>query len=258
MSQADASWNWGLVADGELARVVVVSPHFDDAAMGAGHVIASHPATTVVTVFAGRPPAYPPEPSEWDAAGGFGPGDDVVAVRRQEDLDAMAVLGAEALWLEFSDHQYLAPADRPTPEQVAPALEAALREADATAVFLPMGLGNPDHVVAHEAGLLVRERLDGPAWFCYEDQGYKHIPGLLAWRVGTLLRSLRWPTPAIVPHEVDEERKWKAIFAYRSQVPPLEREHVLTERRLHHVPEQFWRLAPPPPGWERLARFADG
>jgi LmbE family N-acetylglucosaminyl deacetylase len=199
VSQADAGWNWGLVADKELARVVVVSPHFDDAAMGAGHVIASHPGTTVVTVFAGRPPAYPPEPSEWDAAGGFGSGDDVVAVRRQEDLDAMAVLGAEAVWLEFSDHQYLAPADRPTPEQVAPALEAALREADATSVFLPMGLGNPDHAVAHEAGLLVRERLGGPAWFCYEDQGYKHIPGLLAWRVGTLLRSLRWPTPAIVP-----------------------------------------------------------
>lgn len=254
-SPPSAGWTWGLVAPGELDRVVVVSPHFDDAAMGAGHLIASHPGTTVVTVFAGRPPDYPETPSEWDAAGGFGPGDDVVAARREEDLEAMAALGAEPVWLEFSDHQYLAPADRPTPEVVAPVLEEAVRAADATAVFFPMGLGNPDHVVAHEAGLLVRERLGGRAWFCYEDQGYKHIPGLLAWRVGKLLRSQRWPTPAIVPHEVDEARKWAAIFAYRSQIPPLVKEHVLRERRAHHVPEQFWRLAPPPPGWERLAEM---
>jgi LmbE family N-acetylglucosaminyl deacetylase len=142
----------------------------------------------VITVLAGRPPAYPEVPSEWDALGGFKAGDDVVAARRLEDLAALEVLESDHRWLEFADHQYLAPADRPTPADVAPVLADAIAELDPTAVFVPMGLGNPDHVMTHEASLLVRaEQLDR-AWFCYEDHGYKHIPGLLAWRVAKLLR----------------------------------------------------------------------
>src|SRR3954453_12889415 len=89
----------------ELDRIVVVSPHFDDAVMGAGYLLAGHPGTTVVTVFGGRPPAYPQPPSEWDELGGFAAGDDVVALRRDEDTAALAVLDAVPHWLEFTDHQ---------------------------------------------------------------------------------------------------------------------------------------------------------
>lgn len=246
---------WGEVDPEELARLVVVSPHFDDAAMGAGHVLLSHPGSVVVTVCGGRPPAYPPEPTEWDAMAGFGPDDDVVGIRRQEDRHAMELLGAEPVWLEFSDHQYLEPSTRPTPDEVAPVLQEAIEAAGATAVMLPMGLGNPDHVMTHDAAMAIRRNRRELAWFCYEDQGYKHIPGLLAWRVAKLFGAGDWPTPAIVPHRVDDERKAKAIWAYQSQIAPLEREHALTARLEHHVPEQFWRLAPPPSGWEGLAEL---
>ena len=123
------------------------------------------------------------------------------------------------------------------------------------AVFLPMGLANPDHVVTHEAGLQVRDGHDDLAWFCYEDHGYKHLPGLLAWRVAKLLRSGLWPTPAVVPVQPDMAAKRAAIACYRSQVAPLERDHVLSERLDANVPEQFWRLAPPPRGWEPLAEL---
>jgi LmbE family N-acetylglucosaminyl deacetylase len=245
---------WGQVEPGELERIVVVSPHFDDAAMGAAHVLTRFPERcTVVTVLGGRPPTYPAEPTEWDALGGFRAGDDVVAARREEDTAAMAVLGATAVWLEFADHQYLAKADRPRPAEVAPALELAVVAAGATAVFLPMGLGNPDHVMTHEAGRIVRERHPDLAWFCYEDHGYKHIPGLLAWRVAKLMKSGLWPTPALVPLDQDTARKRKAIWCYTSQIGPLERDHALTERLEANVPEQMWRLASPPAGWERLA-----
>jgi len=252
---AFAEATWGEVDPAAFGRIVVVSPHFDDAAMGAGHLLGSYPDTTVVTVLAGRPPAYPDVPSEWDALGGFKAGDDVVAARRLEDLAALKVLESDHRWLEFSDHQYLAPADRTTPDQVAPVLTDTLRELGPSAVFVPMGLGNPDHVMVHEASLLARTELPDVTWFCYEDHGYKHIPGLLAWRVAKLLRSQPWPTPAIVPHVPDEERKRKAIFCYTSQIPPLENEHALTARLESHVPEQFWRLASPPEGWEGLADF---
>jgi len=244
---------WGEVDPAAFTRIVVLSPHFDDAAMGAGHLLSSYDDTTVVTVLGGRPPAYPEEVSDWDALGGFVAGDDVVAVRREEDVAAMSVLESGYRWLEFSDHQYLAPADRPTPAAVAPVLAATVDELEPTAVFVPMGLGNPDHVMVHEASLLVRAERPDLEWFCYEDHGYKHIPGLLAWRVAKLLRSRPWPTPAIVPHVPDEERKRRAIWCYTSQIPPLERDHALTSRMEGRVPEQFWRLAPPPPGWEGLA-----
>ncbi len=252
--------SWGLLERGTLDRVVVVSPHFDDAVLGATHLIASHPGTTVITVLGGPPPAYPAEPTSWDACGGFKAGDDVVAARREEDRAAMASLGATPVWLEFPDHQYLAPADRPRPAEVAPALENAIAGASPTAVFLPLGLANPDHDLTFEAGLLARAALiesgSGAAWFCYEDHGYKHIPGIMAWRVTKLFKSGLWPTPAVVPVEPDMARKRAAIACYRSQVPPLQRDHVLDERLDANVPEQYWRLAPPPTGWERLMEMA--
>jgi LmbE family N-acetylglucosaminyl deacetylase len=247
---------WGLVDPSILSRIVVVSPHFDDAILGAVHLLDSHPDSTVITVLGGRPPAYPSEPTDWDACGGFVAGDDVVAARREVDRAAMSFVDAIPVWLEFADHQYLTKEQRPRAADVAPALGEAIAAVQPTAVFLPMGLANPDHVLTHAAGLMVRSTMvesgDAPAWFCYEDHGYKHIPGILAWRVATLFKAGLWPTPAVVPIEPDMARKRAAIDFYKSQIPPLERDHVLSERLAANVPEQFWRIAPPPAGWERL------
>jgi LmbE family N-acetylglucosaminyl deacetylase len=247
---------WGLIDRSVLDRIVVVSPHFDDAALGAAHLLTTYPGSTVITVLGGRPPAYPAEVTDWDACGGFVTGDDVVALRREEDRAAMDFLAATPVWLEFPDHQYLAKDQRPRPADVAPVLAAAIAAADPTAVFLPMGLANPDHVLTHDAGLAVRSEMGtsgaGPVWFCYEDHGYKHIPGILAWRVAKLFKSGLWPTPAVVAIEPDMDSKRAAIALYKSQIPPLERDHVLTERLDANVPEQYWRLEPPPTGWARL------
>lgn len=247
---------WGALEAGALERIVVVSPHFDDAVLGASHLLGAHPGTVVVTVHGGTPDAYPDPPSTWDARGGFGPGDDVVAARRLEDVAALAVLGATSTWLDFPDGQYAPGGVRPSPAEVAVALEAAVREIGPTAVFLPMGIANPDHTLTHDAGLLVRASLgsapDGPVWFAYEDAGYCNLPGLLAWRLSRLFRSGLWPTPSIVPVEIDMAKKRAAIACYASQVPPLEFEHLLTERLDANLPEQHWRLDAPPTGWEGL------
>jgi LmbE family N-acetylglucosaminyl deacetylase len=243
---------WGVLPDGCLDRVVVCSPHFDDAALGAAHLLCAHPGSTVVTLFGGRPTRYPDPPTEWDALGGFGPGDDVVALRRDEDRAAMAVLDAKPVWLEFVDYQYLTAEDRAEPKEIAVALEAALDEIRPTAVFVPMGLANPDHVATHDAGMLLAARRRDLTWFCYEDSGYKHIPGMLAWRIAKLFASELWPTPMVVPVVLDHASKRAAIECYASQLPPLNRDHALGARIGGNVPEQFWLLAPPPPGWERM------
>jgi LmbE family N-acetylglucosaminyl deacetylase len=240
---------WGVLDPAVLERIVVVSPHFDDAALGAAHLLATYPGSTVITVLGGEPPTYPDHVTPWDEAGGFVTGDDVVAARREEDRAAMAFTNATPVWLEFPDHQYLAIEDRPTPPQVAPSLGKAIAAANPTAVFLPMGIANPDHVLTHDAGLLARDELrkggSEIVWFCYEDHGYKHLPGMLAWRISKLFRGGLWPTPSIVPITLDMAHKRALIAIYATQVAPLEQDHMLTERLDANVPEQFWRLSAP-------------
>ena len=87
---------WGLPIDGELQRIVVVSPHLDDAVLGCGRFLSAHPGATVVTVFAGNPPKYPEPMRMWDVQSGFAPGDDVMETRRNEDDAALALRRCDA------------------------------------------------------------------------------------------------------------------------------------------------------------------
>jgi LmbE family N-acetylglucosaminyl deacetylase len=248
--------DWGAVSVSELARTVVVSPHLDDAVLSCSYLLAARPGVVVVTAFAGRPPEYPDPPNHWDALGGFGPGDEVHVTRRAEDAAALAAFEARPVWLDFVEYPYLERPDWVRPEQVVDALEAAVRAEAPTAVFAPFGLANPDHDCTHDAAMLVRERMladgDEAAWFCYQDMPYYVVPGLLAWRVSKLFRRGAWPTPALVPLDVDFARKQAAMGRYPTQVAALEAEWALGRKLTASAPEQYWRLAPPPPGWEAL------
>ncbi|HET9730454.1 MAG TPA: PIG-L family deacetylase, partial [Acidimicrobiia bacterium] len=195
--------DWGLPLAGELDRVVIVSPHLDDAVLGCARFMSAHPGVTVMTVFGGNPPAYPEPMRPWDVRSGFAPGDDVMEARRKEDHAALSVLDATPVHLDFVEYTYN-PGDRPVqPEAIAEGLAPALGALDPTLVLAPFGLANPDHDVVHRACMLARERLgervswwcyeesqqpetqerrSGPSWWLYEDFGYKSIPGMLAWR----------------------------------------------------------------------------
>jgi len=251
--------DWGTITPGELDRIVIVSPHLDDAVLGCSTLMAAHAGTTVVTVFAGRPSEYPTPMQHWDSLCGFVEGDEVHVERRAEDAAALELLDATPVWLEFVEHSYLERADWVRPERVVDTLDGAVRALDPTAVFAPFGLANPDHDCTHDAAMLVRDRFvesssgERVSWFLYEDTGYKHIPGLLAWRVARLFRRGIWPTPAAVPVDTDRARKDAAVACYPSQLLALEAEWAIRAKLAAPAPEQFWRLAPPPAGWENLA-----
>jgi LmbE family N-acetylglucosaminyl deacetylase len=231
--------DWGLVPDELLERVVVISPHLDDAVLGCGGLLAAHPGATVITVYAGAPPTYPDPPTHWDALAGFAAGDDVLARRRDEDAAALGELGATPVWLDFVEHQYLDRADWVGADRTVDALVDALTTLGPTAVFMPFGLANPDHSATHEAARLARDRIAEPAW-------------LLAWRVAQLFRASVWPTPVAPRVAADAARKRAALAHYGSQLRALEADWQLGPKLAAPAPEQFWRLAPPPAGWERL------
>jgi LmbE family N-acetylglucosaminyl deacetylase len=250
--------SWGLPEPGELKRIVVVSPHLDDAVLGCGRFMSAHPGVTVVTVFAGNPRAYPDPMRLWDVQSGFGPDDDVMEVRRGEDRAALGHLDAQPVHLDFVEHTYN-PGDKPiAPDLLAAGIGAALRELRPTLVLAPFGLANPDHDVVHRACVLVREGLDGgPAadglsWWLYQDFGYHHIPGMLAWRTSSLFRRGIWPTPVCPEIDVTDERKLAAVECYPSQLYALDDDWQIRTKLATHAPEQYWCIASPPPGWERL------
>ncbi len=247
------SLNWGPVDDAVLERVVIVSPHLDDAALGCGQLLSAHPGGVVVTVFAGNPPAYPVPQRPWDTISGFAPDDDVMAARRDEDTAALAVLDATPVHLDFVEHSYR-PGDKPVPPaEIAPTLAATLRSLAPSAVFAPFGLANPDHDVTHRAAMLAREDLLDVSWFLYEDMGYKHIPGMLAWRVSQLFRRRLWPTPACPRVDAGQERKRRAVDCYPSQLRALQTDWRIHDKLDAPAPEQYWSLDAPPPGWEGLS-----
>jgi LmbE family N-acetylglucosaminyl deacetylase len=249
--------SWGHPGVRDLDRIVVVSPHLDDAVLGCGLLLDAVPGTTVLTVFTGAPESYPDPMRPWDVECGFGPGDDVMTARRAEDVEALAVTGSVPVHLGLVEYSYR-PGDAvvPVPE-IASALAAELDRINPTLVLIPFGLANPDHGAVHEAALAVRAA-DGGAreWWCYEEAGYKHIPGMLAWRVAGLFRSEIWPTPVVPPSvkATAVARKAEALACYRSQVRALDLDWDLPAKGT--VPEQYWRLSPPPAGWEGLSAGA--
>ena len=256
-TEALAMREWGLVDERLFDRWVIVSPHLDDAVLGCGQLMSAHPGATVITVFAGNPPAYPNPQREWDRQSGFAPGDDVMAARRAEDHAALNVVDALAVHLDFVEYSYN-DNDRPVHvATIAPTLAATLASLNPTMVVVPFGLANPDHDVTHRAamvavGELAHQLESEPAIFAYEDHGYKHIPGMLAWRVSQLFRRGLWPTPACPTTDASTNRKLEALARYPSQLLALEDDWQIRAKLAAPAPEQIWRLASPPAGWEGL------
>lgn len=121
--------------------IAVVSPHLDDAALSLGATIAGLArlgrTVRVVTPFAGDPDSDAP-PNEWERSTGFSSAGESAAARRDEDLHACALLGAEARWLPY---------DARSPDGVEPALRSALEDVDA--VLVPAApCSHDDHELA--------------------------------------------------------------------------------------------------------------
>jgi LmbE family N-acetylglucosaminyl deacetylase len=127
-------------------RIVVLSPHLDDAALSLGACIATATRAgaevRVVTVFA-YDPSVLGDPAEWDAACGFRSLQEAARARRAEDKRASEILGCTPVWLPYLDAEYgeLHPEDGAIESAVADAVDGA------DCVLLPgYPLVPPDHL----------------------------------------------------------------------------------------------------------------
>jgi LmbE family N-acetylglucosaminyl deacetylase len=208
------------------APVVVLSPHFDDAVLSCGRLLARHPGATVVTALGGSPGIWDVF-RDWDNSPeqcGFQLGTDVIAVRREEDNQSLARLDCDQRVIEALDSQYGREGDRPG--IIKSALEEILAELRPRTFLLPLGLGHPDHNEVQGLALLAARADDsGCRWFAYEDlpygpsdtDGSSHTAAFERFRLSgaTLTR---------IELEVDDTmgRKLAAVNCYASQIRALD------------------------------------
>lgn len=213
-----------------LAPLTAVSPHLDDAVLSCAGLIAGAPGTTVLTVFAGFPPARDaatpaeslPGSTSWDQACGFVAGDDVVALRRAEDRAALAHLGAVPRWLDFLDSQYvLEPGESAGPTEIAAAIREAIGDLKPATIGFPLGLSHTDHERTHEACFLLLKESPELAtnWVAFIDVPYRALYRAQADNRLARLRELGYE---LEPLSFDSgERKIAALDEYPSQLKAL-------------------------------------
>jgi LmbE family N-acetylglucosaminyl deacetylase len=247
-------------------RVVVISPHLDDAVLSAWLILAEARAVRVITCFAGAPSGS--VRGRWDERTGTVSAAAALAARRAEDVRALALTGSEPVHLDLLDQQYREGRDAPLK-----CLVQTLRDhlEDAAEVWLPAALGaHPDHVAARDAALAATRQ--GQRVRVYADLPYAgqpgwpvdvtHAPRDLAVRCYSSL--LRRPGPAQQWRSILDEigitvdnrhrrirkltrsqfhRKRHAVHQYGSQLDALRcgPRHPLRERRLFAY-EVHWAI----------------
>jgi LmbE family N-acetylglucosaminyl deacetylase len=203
-------------------RVVVVSPHLDDAVLSLGAAIAAAvrrgSSVKVLTVFCGDPFSQT-SAGPWDRDSGFASEGESSRARREEDRAACATLGASIQWLNFADEQY----DRHGGEaEIIPQVLAATRGADE--VLIPgWPLSNPDHGWLTQA--LLRKRIECGRLGLYVEQPYAfQLPGKAVPTISPKVQSKLKVAPtwcSLASSSRDRRLKRQAVSAYRSQVTQL-------------------------------------
>ncbi len=218
------------------ADSVILSPHFDDAALSCWHVLAGAGEVRVVNVFAGEPPAG--TLGWWDRLAGASDSAAAVRARVQEDRLALARAGRTAVNLPFLDCQY-----REGDQAAAEIVEALCDElAPDARIYAPASLGDhhPDHTAVRSAALALHAQ--GADVTLYADLPHATLLGWPRWvlnggsstqdraseqwasqleATGIALKRMTPTTHQLDAHE--HERKLEAVLAYATQIAPLQR-----------------------------------
>ncbi|MFF1957416.1 PIG-L deacetylase family protein [Streptomyces sp. NPDC058220] len=214
---------------------VILSPHFDDAALSLAGLIPGLPSpVTVVTVHGGAPsPGH--DVSWWDSTCGFSSPGEAYLARLAEDARACALLGVESVVLGHPDGPY---GDGEVPDEIDTYLAGLAPE---TCLLIPLGTNQPDHAKVRDRALHLLDTLGRPLPLVYADLPYTgHLPewgtpGTEAGLAGSLdygpaYRDLAGRYRTRVAYDLTlSDAQWAdkraAVLCYASQLAPLAVDH---------------------------------
>lgn len=237
--------------------ILALSPHLDDAVFSAGAALAAHVdagwRVVIATLFTGNVDKPTGFALACQLDKGLGPDIDYMALRRAEDLQACALLGAEA------DHRPLLEAPH-RGYGSAPALFAGPREDDPASdalgaeiatlidryapdeVWAPRAIGgHVDHVLLHRAVQRLAVGLtNGPAIVWWTDWPYADRANAADPEAGSVAAA-DWSSPEANPAQLG--RKVEACAAYVSQLGfQFGGEAALRRRLAQALPERLARM----------------
>jgi LmbE family N-acetylglucosaminyl deacetylase len=253
-------------------RVVILSPHLDDAALSCGGLLHALQgiSTLVVTLCSGNPPRLMSADGKHKVPARRGHVSPMV--RRREDIAAMHSIRAEFVHLSFPDaiyrrskesskliyrnerERWIAPHtdDSPHIEELTMLLRRLCLDLGPILLVSPMGIGDHvDHQITAKVALRLAEA--GASLLFYEDFPYVALP-----KIGrgdgdnpqAALARLRMKPIERFMVPVDVDGKMDLLSHYRSQVAPLfgsmeaMRAAVLGQQHDNQPCEYFWRAAP--------------
>jgi LmbE family N-acetylglucosaminyl deacetylase len=251
------------------SRVLIVSPHLDDAVLSALSIVHSSAADEVLTVFAGTPD--PPVITDWDVRCGFDDSTEAMHVRHAEDDLAFDGLPVRRRSLELLDSHYR---DDGLTEESVKTLVAAIdewRRDENDVVALPAGAGGPLRLLErirlripipklglpggappHQDHLWVTDVVLAalPSVRCVL---YEEIP--YAWvrraddRVAALARTHHRAVSREMSIPVDVVEKARRVSAYQSQLDGILGPSMRDLTSVIEDRERMWMLEPAPPGF---------
>lgn len=213
-----------------MRKVLLISPHFDDAVLSAGQFMAGRPDCEVVTVFAGYPTGSEGVRTAYDKKCGFKNAQDAVSVRRFEDSQATAMLQATSVHLRFSDGQYNENVD---PEEIKAEILDLIEKEDYEFVLAPMGLEHPDHELVSDC---VTDLVDDGAItlpvYLWED-----LPTRVVYPEIAFSRIIDLDLQHLVNiGDGPISDKIRALWCYKSQMNT-----GILDPYVMYVPERFWK-----------------
>lgn len=207
-----------------MKRVLVISPHLDDAVLSAGQFIAGRKGNVdVLTVFSGVPMGEGVF-TDYDKSCGFSSSKDAMVIRRQEDKEALAILNANPIHTDRLDSQY---------EEQYTGLDIWLKKVikihNYEMVIGPLGLRHPDHTII--SYVLESLRLDN--LYLYEDLPHRVTHPELVWKRLQALPNARLTFIGDGPIA----DKVRALWCYKSQMAhgDLNPYNLYVPERFHHV-----------------------
>lgn len=213
-----------------MTKVLVISPHLDDAILSVGEMIASTDEVTVLTMFSGSPKN--PMETDYDKKCGFANSDEANKERKNEDESACRTLNADYVHLDFLESQYR------EKQYDGFEIESSLKEYVelSDVIYFPEGIVHPDHeIVFSIVSHLYKNHREEKKFFVYEDLPYRIIYPEVS--VGKIQNSPIFENAYLHQPFKNRIKKIKAVKKYKSQVGTGD---IVFENIL--VPERYWEL----------------